>query len=220
MEEVAARVSDSEIGQRARRLLEAPPPTPAPVGLSGDLELFGLPVLLQTLAQTEASGILRITTGSGEPLGTLALEKGRLRGARLGALQGPDAVYQLLQRPAAGSFTFDAHGDPLHAHVPLHEPRDLVAILLEGMRRYDELQHASALVPDDVPLRPTRVKPTPDEREPDPLVLRSVWATAAAGATAAQCESAVKTDSYRVRRMLVHWVEEGSLQPAETAVAS
>ena len=34
-------------------------------------------------------------------------------------------------------------------------------LTLEGMRRFDELQQATALVPDDLALKPTNVKPTP-----------------------------------------------------------
>jgi hypothetical protein len=83
------------------------------------------------------------------------------------------------------------------------------------MRRFDELQRAAAAVPDDLPLRSGSAKPTPLARERDPLVLRAVWARASAGATAAECEAAVPADAWRVRRLLAHWLSEGSLRPAE-----
>jgi hypothetical protein len=39
-----------------------------------------------------------------------------------------------------------------------------------------------------------------------------VWSTMANGATPVECEASLKTDGYRVRRLLAHWVEEGALK--------
>jgi hypothetical protein len=41
---------------------------------------------------------------------------------------------------------------------------------------------------------------------------RLVWSTIANGATPVECEASVRTDGYRVRRLLAHWVEEGALK--------
>ena len=51
--------------------------------------------------------------------------------------------------------------------------------------------------------------PLPDEKED---FVKLVWSTIANGTTPLECETAVKTDGYRVRRLLAHWVEEGALK--------
>jgi hypothetical protein len=40
-----------------------------------------------------------------------------------------------------------------------------------------------------------------------------VWQRAYSGAPALECEKDLPVDSYRVRRMLAHWIEEGALEP-------
>ena len=50
------------------------------------------------------------------------------------------------------------------------------------MRRNDELQRFLALVPDDVTLMKTSVKPTPHADEDDPALVREVWIKASSGA--------------------------------------
>ena len=92
--------------------------------------------------------------------------------------------------------------------------REVVSILLEGMRRYDDFQRFSALVPDDLVLAPTGTKPSTDPEESDGALQKAVWTKASGGASAKKIESAVAADSYRIRRLLVRWVEEGSLKAA------
>ena len=69
------------------------------------------------------------------------------------------------------------------------------------------------LIADDVPLKASGQPSTPLPDEDEDFT-RYVWTKAVAGATAAQCESSIATDSYRVRRLLAHWVEEGALAAA------
>jgi hypothetical protein len=92
--------------------------------------------------------------------------------------------------------------------------REILPLSLEGMRRYDELQLAAALVPDEIALKASEVKPTAPAEEKDGILLRELWNRASSGATPKECESAVKADSYRIRRLLVHWVSTGSLVAA------
>lgn len=80
----------------------------APAGLSGDLDLFGLPTVLQMLAQISPTGVLSLLTAEDTVQATLAFEEGRLRAARLGKLDGTDAVYQLFVKPFPGTFAFTA----------------------------------------------------------------------------------------------------------------
>ena len=40
-----------------------------------------------------------------------------------------------------------------------------------------------------------------------------VWSQASAGRTPLEAEISISTDSFRVRRLMALWVEEGALQP-------
>ncbi len=217
-EDIARRFPDKEFGREARKALsffEQPrkgPEAPGPASLAGDLEVFGLPTLLQTLEQTQATGLLTLRDGRGTEIGGVAFEGGKVRGATSGTLSGIDAFHQLLERPAAASFAFARVAALRPEDVNLPAPQPVMGLLLEGMRRYDELQRSAALIPDGARLRPTGTKPSRLPQEDDQKLLSAVWAKVSQGATASECEGVVATDAFRVRRLLVHWVEEGSLQ--------
>ena len=121
----------------------------ATASLSGDLELFELPSLLQSLGVSEVTGVLALRDRRGNVLGSMSLERGKIRGAQVGILKGDDACYQLFERPFPGTFAFTKHELPPRKETDPH-PREIVPVLLEGMRRYDEFQRAAALVPDDL----------------------------------------------------------------------
>ena len=75
------------------------------------------------------------------------------------------------------------------APPPLREGetlREVVSILLEGMRRYDDFQRFSALVPDDLVLAPTGTKPSTEPEEADGALQKAVWTKASGGASAKQ----------------------------------
>jgi Domain of unknown function (DUF4388) len=184
-------------------------PTEA-AGLSGDLDLFGLPSVLQTLSQSQLTGVLSLMKTPGKVEASVLLENGRLRGAQLAGLRGAEAIYQLFEKPFSGTFAFIGRAD-LTAYGPTSESQDVLGLLLEGVRRHDEFKRAAALVPDTAGLEPTGAASTPLPEE-DPDFIRLVWTTAAKGATVADCEAAIQTDSYRIRRLLAHWVEEGALK--------
>ena len=78
----------------------------AVASLSGDLEVFGLPSLLQSLADSGISGSLTLREPKGEMFGSLALRSGKLSKCQTGRLSGEEAFYQLLERPRPGSFLF------------------------------------------------------------------------------------------------------------------
>jgi hypothetical protein len=185
----------------------AKPETPA--GISGDLDLFGLPGLLQTLGQQQLTGVLNLLNGAGKPEATMLFERGRLRGASYGGIRGEDACYQLFERPFPGTFAFVSRQD-LASQGPLLEPVDVLGLILEGVRRHDEFKRAAALVPDGVTLRPTGAPSTPLSDEDEDFV-RLVWTRTSSAATPVECEAGIATDAYRVRRLLAHWFEEGSL---------
>lgn len=187
----------------------APSPGLAAPGLSGDLEVFGLPNLLQSLAQSAVTGTLILRGADKHQLGALALRKGQLLEAKVAHLHGPEAVYQLLERPVAATFQFASRPD---SELPAGAGAETLSLLFEGMRRYDELQRATALVPDTAPLASTGMAPTSHPQESDQSIVTAVWTRARGGTPAIVCEREIPTDAFRIRRLLAFWVEQGSLK--------
>lgn len=183
--------------------------------LSGDLDIFGLPALLQTLAESRVNGSLLIKDRKGEVYATIVLRSGKLKACRTGVLSGDEAFYQLLERPLPGTFLFSRSaqsGSDESASSPML--REILPLSLEGMRRYDEFQQAASLVPDDAALKPTEIKPTPHPNERDGILFRDLWTRVSQGGTPRDCEASVAADSYRIRRLLAHWVAAGALVAA------
>ncbi len=180
------------------------------VSLQGDLEVFGLPALLQSLAESSASGALTLRPPKGgEAFASMSLREGKLTDIQRGHLRGEDAFYQLLERPLPGQFAFVKGAA---AEKPGEKLREILPLTLEAMRRYDEFQEAAVLVPDTVVLVRTEVTATPHPTEKDGSFLQAVWERASQGGTPLDCEAAVASDSYRIRRALAHWVESGALK--------
>lgn len=216
LQDVAVKHPGTKFAEAAAKTLAAfdavGKPAEAAAGLSGDLDLFGLPSVLQTLSQSQLTGVLSLMKAPGKIEASVVLEKGLFRGAQLATLRGAEAVYQLFEKPFPGTFAFMSRAD-LAAYGPTSEPQEVLGLLLEGVRRHDEFKRAAALVPDDAVIEPTGSASTPLPEE-DADFIRLVWTTAAKGTTVAACEAAIHTDSYRTRRLLAHWVEEGSLKAA------
>jgi hypothetical protein len=223
LEEVVSRFAGQDTGKAAAKALAGfDKPKPAAAGapaaaaaaapapsLQGDLDVFGLPALLQSLAESSASGTLTLRGPKGGAVfGTVTLREGKLQEIERGHLRNEDAFYQLFERPVQGQFAF-VKGSPPESETSL---REILPLTLEAMRRYDELQEATVLVPDTVFLERTDVRPTPHPSEKDGSLLQALWERATQGGTPLDFEATVASDSYRIRRALAHWVEEGALK--------
>ena len=184
--------------------------------LSGDLSVFGLPNLLQNLADSQLDGLLKVLGPAGGTAARIWMKDGRVVAADAGKLRGEVAVYQLLEEPAPGQFTFGDSTEEPDADALAKEPMSVQSVLFEGVRRYDEFNRAAALVPDDAALGPTGAKPTPPEGETDGDLVRQVWLLASAGCPPNECETEVAIDRYRIRCLYEHWVTEGSLAFSES----
>jgi Domain of unknown function (DUF4388) len=219
--EIAEKFANEEVGRAAAAALynltntaQAPATTQkAAATLTGDLDFFGLPSLLQSLADQQATGIVTLTARrTGQTAGKLLFVNGKFTDAQAGHLRGVDALYQMLECPITGTFAFVPQ--PATAVKSKNEPHDVMGLLFEGIRRHDEYRQLVLFVPDDVTLRATTVKPTPDPEETDPAIVRDVWVKAASGARIADWEQQISADVFRVRRLVARWLEEGALQPA------
>ncbi len=216
-QDIVRKHGDEEYGVLAAEALQnfaakARPAEVAASTFSGDLGFFGLPMLLQTLAQGGMTGLLTLIDNAGAPASKLWLLEGRLRQASLGRLSGEDALYELLIRPFPGAFAFVHRKDVPRSGV-IDPPRDLMGLIFEGVRRHDEWKRSAALVGDDARFVVAGQKTDITTDEPAELV-EAVWAAAGSGSTARECEAKLTVDSHRVRKLLASWVEVNALKLA------
>ncbi|HEX7192766.1 MAG TPA: DUF4388 domain-containing protein [Thermoanaerobaculia bacterium] len=216
--EIAQRFPDQDVGKAAATVLEkwgtiraaAAARTNEPVAtLTGELEFFGLPSIMQSLAEMRATGMLTLSTKQKQVASKLVVIDGKFLNAQTGQTRGADALYEVLEHPIMGTFAFAPY-PPERVKSDL-EPIDIVALLLEGMRRSDELQRMKALVPDQTTFSKTGTKPQPLAEEKDPALIRDVWMKAISGTPVGEWERQLATDAYRVRRLVTHWLEQGAL---------
>jgi Domain of unknown function (DUF4388) len=189
---------------QAVEIPEAPPET-----RSGDLETFGLPVLIQSLAEPAVSGTLTLKNAREEIRSEIVLRDSRMKSCETGGMTGEEAFYQLFERPAPGSYLLTLEtGD---GGEDTESFKEILPLCREGMRRYDELQETSAVVPDGSRLKGTDVRPEHHPDELDGIFVNGLWKLASGGSTPRECEEALKVGAYRVRRQLASWVEGGAL---------
>lgn len=218
LEEVVQRFPGRDFAAAASKVLSAFGVSSRPVetvaeSLSGEVELFGLPNLFQVLAESRLTGILVLANRAGEQVANIAFESGQIRDCASGALKGKAAFYQLFERPVRGTFNFQSQAGSPKDGKPDESLLDVIPMIVEAVRRHDEFREAKILVPGNVQLTATLVPPSPPETDEEPAFVQTVWKKASSGVTPAKLEDALGVDSYRVRHLLAHWVEEGALQP-------
>ncbi len=216
LDRVAAALARRETGSPIR-------PT-SPVRSSGPegsrLPEDGLPSLLYELAETAASGALSFEDASHARLANLGVQEGRMVSARTGRVAGADAVYALLETFQGGTYTWNPRSAAGDGPRPDGEPLELASLVREGLRRRDELDLARDLVPDAAVFRARVASPRPCPGETDGLLTRDVWAAASSGRAARDAESATAVDPYRVRRLFLHWLDEGVLEEATPSTSA
>lgn len=218
-QEIAHRFAEADIGAAATKVLEKWSPQAqrakpdAAATLTGELEFFGLPAVMQSLAEMRATGMLTLRGKDGAAAAKLVVLDGRFLNAQRAHIRGADALYEMLERPIIGTFAFVRY--PVEAVKSDIAPRDVMGLILEGVRRHDELRRIAAFVPDDFrAAKKDGVKPAPLEEEDDAGLVREVWLKASSGTPVAECERTLAADSYRVRRLIAHWIEQGALVAA------
>lgn len=217
LEHLSERFPETKIGQAAAGVLKGfeaadKPGIHADRMLTGDMDLFGLPDLLQQLNLRQVTGTLTLKDVKGNPAGTFLLVAGRMQDCSAGRLQGVEAAYQLLEKPIAGTFVFQGQRNSEIQEPPEEDKTsDLALVLAEGMRRYDELQRTRALVPDFCTLKRRGQQPIPRRGQEDVELYDLIWQKTAAGTSPEECEAICPADAYRVRAVLALWIEEGIL---------
>ena len=206
-----SQTAESALIKVGRPVPAKPKTTDESVTLSGDLGLFGLPNLLQNLADTGVTGIVTFFNSESSRTASIELAEGGFIAADFGNLAQETAIYQMLERPMEGRFEFANAEDSQETHANVENSQSMMSLLLEGMRRYDEFHRALALVPDDARFKAAGKKPTNVKEDPDPKLAKDVWAKAARGVPPATAEPELGVDSFSARRLYEHWVTEGSL---------
>ncbi len=215
--QIVTRFPDEEFGKVAQYALQGfhsgQHAVSAADRLFGDLELFGLPELLQQLVRTRLSGSLTLKDENDEVVGCITLDAGRMRSCRAGKREGKAALCSLLVTPIPGTFSFTGRKPQVEPGTaePAAQGEDLLPLIIEGMQRHDELQRARTLVPDGSHLCPTGEDPVPRPDEDDPQLLQRLWKRASGGAPPEECEKDPQADDSQIRLLLARWVEEGNL---------
>ena len=183
---------------------------PGRSSMSGDLEVFGLAGLLQSFQQSETSGRLLLRDARGQVFAELSLSGGRLASCRAGHLVDNAAFFQLFEMPTRGTFEF-VRSEPGRTATPARARSSACC-----SRRCAATTSCSACAR----WSPTRCGCAPPaagrrrRRGDRRRSVRRLWELARGGASTAECESAVAVDSYRVRSLLAHWLEQNALAPA------
>jgi hypothetical protein len=211
-----ARTAEEALAQMGGAVTaKSPPRSDESATLSGDLGLFGLPNLLQNLADTGVTGTVKLIDPHGRGFAEIELTEGAMISATFGHLTDDNAVYQLLERPVEGRFEFMNQGDTGEAKPKAESSHSVMSLLMDGMRRYDEFHRALALVPDDARFKKAGKKPTDVKEDADPNLAKVVWNKAIRGVPPAEVEQEIALDAFRIRRLYEHWVTEGSLERIE-----
>jgi hypothetical protein len=181
--------------------------------LTGDLELFGLPGLLQSLQGSEATGELTLVDRQQQPIGMFGLAKGRITKCEAGKLSGEAAAYLIFEKPVPGTFAFRAMNAAQAPRGKDQQVLDPMQLILEGARRHDEYHRARAIAPDGLRLEPVGIPAVRPEDEDSAELAASVWDRASKGLTPDACEHEIEIDPFRVRRLYAWWIEQGALRP-------
>lgn len=144
--------------------------------LGGKLDHFDLPTILQTVAESGASGVLEVRDARGASFGTIAVSD-RLVGPMLcGRLRGAAAFLEILVTPPEhGSFDFV----PRAGVADSADRYELHGLLFESARVQDEYRRFESESDPVVPLRPTTRQPE-QRGELDPRLVEEVWQLLAA----------------------------------------
>ena len=112
------------------------------MGLSGSLTELPLADLIEMTALGGKTGRLVLSDEAGATVGVLAIRDGLLVGATCGEMSAEKAFYALLAL-TGGSFDFDPQAELDEDICNLHTE----SLLMEGMRRLDEIQRLRRVLP-------------------------------------------------------------------------
>jgi CRP-like cAMP-binding protein len=187
-------------------------PTTSAKQLQGNLRYFDLATVIQTLIGSHQTGNLVVTQDDGKhKVAEIFFYKGNISRAKVKALTGDDAVFQLFQGPLEGEFSFlgrTVQEDEVQSDVTMPG----ISLLMESVRLQDELPVLQEQLPD--PNRVFRQKAAQLRwEEPETVDLAAaVWARLKKGASIADLHRDIPRCSYNLYRTLIGLVETGQIE--------
>jgi len=170
--------------------------------LSGNLEYFDLPTIIQALATSERTGTFTITDQLEQVFAMIYFEAGKVLFARLGHLRGEDAFYQLFQSPVQDVFTFKGGLLPVELEEEEEIGTTTMGLLMEAAHQQDELKVLKATYADpNRVFRPQPKKLSWDDEETRDLA-KEIWGRLHRGETINQIVKEIPACEYRIYKVL------------------
>jgi CRP-like cAMP-binding protein len=170
--------------------------------LSGRLEYFDLPTIVQTLANSSLTGILTVTDTSGRVLAMLYFQDGRILYAKSGHLKGKQAFYQLFQSARQDSFTFKGGLPPKEFDGNAQIAMTPLGLLLDSVRYQDELDELKTRYPNPHRVfQPQSEALTWDDEETQTLA-KEIWVHLKLGESIAEMVSKIPTCEHHIYKVL------------------
>jgi hypothetical protein len=133
-----------------------------PKAFEGDLAVLPLPELMQFLHINGRGGVLVVSDDGGRPRAVIHYDKADITHATCDGISGRDAVYAAMAHNT-GRFEFFTGQATQPPERTIHD--SVQNLILEGLRRFDELSHMARLLPpDDQPLYLAPEPPNDDIR--------------------------------------------------------
>jgi CRP-like cAMP-binding protein len=177
--------------------------------LSGKLEYFDLPTIIQTLSNSSLTGTLTITDTSGRPFAMLYLETGYVLYAKLGHLRGKQAFYQLFQSTEQDGFSFKGGLPPKDFDKERQIAMSPMALLLESSRLQDELKELKHRYPDPYRVFQPKSEVLAWDYEKTQALAEEVWVHLKLGQSIAQMASEIPTCEHHIYNVLSVMHERG-----------
>ncbi len=178
--------------------------------LSGSLEYFDASTLIQTLAQSNRTGLLTIVDKNNETVGEIYIEDGEVRSAQLGHLHGVEAFYQVFQSISGQAFTFKVGESEAMQHGERITFRT-IAILFEANRLRDELNKLKQKIPDANKVFMPKVKKLSwKDKETAPLA-KEIWDLISKGKSLDSILQKVMASHYSVYRIVSEMLDQGQI---------
>ncbi len=116
--------------------------------LSGKLQFFDLPTVVQTLVTSRRTGVLTITDDDDQTCAEVLLRDGTVARARCGLLEGEEAFYELFHTQKGGEFFFRTEDTGADRISKVEITMTAMNLLMEAMRLVDELPAVRRRLPD------------------------------------------------------------------------
>jgi CRP-like cAMP-binding protein len=178
--------------------------------LSGSLEYFDPSTLIQTLAQSDRTGLLTIFGRNDEVVAEIYIEEGEVCSARLGHLRGAEAFFQLFQSFNGKAFTFKV-GKSDRMRKEERIPYRTIAMLFEANRLQDELRRLKQHISDTTKVFLPKVGELRWEDSSTAPLAREIYRLIGQGQSLADILEGVAVSHYSVYKTVSEMLDQGQI---------